>query len=332
MKPSILFLLSLTIACTNDKKPEQGEAPDTNTDTDDTALVVDCEATMTSTPSMELPVSNWFYRDAIELTFSEMNLAIAVSATDGAGNSIAVGYTWNDSRERAYIVPDTGVWDGDTDYTITVDYCGTSSTVEFGTSKYGKALEVTPEQLVGRTYNIDLTAATYTEPPGIGTLLGQNIDQPLLFGIDSATETRLDFIAALGEYDNFGAVTQITGLWSFPNADFSTTPYFEAFSDFLAIDYGSISIPIHNFAISGTFSADGNTIGQANFSGLGDTRELGPALSSSFGEDAICNMLIAAGSQCEVCPGDTSGNAFCAFLAGSIEEVQIIPNLTLVEM
>ena len=335
MKVSVTpFIFATLFACNGEPKPKQGEEP-VNTDdtgTEDTGGNIDCSATMTSVPSNELPTSSWFYRDAVELTFTEVNPAVTLSAVDSQGNAVDVGFEWNESRELARVLPSSGTWAGDEDYTLTIDYCGNSDTLNFGTSEFGLPLDIAPANLVGRTYNIDLATADYTHPPGIGTLLGQNIDQPLLFGIETASASTLDFIAALGITDNFGATTQSTGLWYFPDADFADSPYFEAYAEFLQIEYGSIGIPIYDFRISGTFSADGNQIGMAHFSGLGDTRELGPALSSSFGEDAICNMLVAAGAECEVCPGESSGEAFCAYLAGSIDTVNIIPNLTLVEM
>ena len=65
---------------------------------------------------------------------------------------------------------------------------------------------------------------------------------------------------------------------------------------------------------------------------MGDTRELGPALSPGMGEDAICNMLAASGAECQICPGIDTEEAFCAFLAGDIDQVEIIPDFMLEDM
>ena len=163
-------------------------------------------------------------------------------------------------------------------------------------------MEIEPTGLVGNTYNIDLASAEYSQPPGIDVILGNNIDQPLLFGVDVVSDSAIDFIAALGIFDDFGNITQSTGLWGFPNADFTAAPYFDANAEYLAIDYNGIAIPIHNFNISGTFSPDGSAIGGAQFSGLGDTQDLGPAFLPNGDADTICNILEPLGAECEVCP------------------------------
>ena len=328
---TLLTLFALSTACTTEEnKPEQGELPTDTGVEEDTGGVVDCDATVSSTPSVELPTSSWFFRDAVELTFDEVNVALNLTLTDSSGADIAVGYEWNESREIAYVIPDSGTWMGDEDYTLVADFCGTSETLTFGTSEYGTPMTDAATSLVGNTYNIDLASAEYSHPPGIGTLLSQNIDQPLLFGIETATDTSLDFIAALGMYTNTGGIDQTTGLWFFPGADFNTSPYFEASSESLVIQYGSIDIPIFDFQVSGTFSADAQTIGMAHFEGLGDTR--GIAIELTQDENGLCTLLAASGSDCVPCPNATGDEAYCVFLAGDIEEVLLVPNLVLEDM
>jgi len=330
-----LILLSLAAAlstgCNREEpKPEQGELPDDTASTEDTGGIVDCDASLNSTPSIELPTSSWFFRDAVELQFDEVNIAVSLTLVDSSGADVPVGFEWNDSREIAMVLPDNGAWAGDEDYTLTVDFCGKTETLTFGTSEYGLPLESDASTMIGNTYNIDLASANYTHPPGIGTLLSQNIDQPLLFGIEAATADSLDFIAALGLYNNVGGIDQASGLWYFPGADFATAPYFDAFAETLAIDYNGIAIPIFEFEISGTFSADMNKIGRAHFEGLGDTREI--AINLMQDENGLCTLLAASGSECVQCPGAPAEESYCVFLAGDIEEVSLVPNMTLVEM
>ena len=96
-------------------KTEQDPPTDTATE-EDTGGVVDCNATLSSTPSIELPTSSWFFRDAVELTFDEVNIALALTLTDGDGR-YPVGFEWNESREIAYVMPESGTWIGDEEYT-----------------------------------------------------------------------------------------------------------------------------------------------------------------------------------------------------------------------
>ncbi len=330
--PTLLALFALSTACTNDEpKPEQGDLPtDTGTE-EDTGGVVDCDATVSSTPSVDLPSSSWFFRDAVELTFDEVNVALDLTLTDSSGSDVPVGYEWNESREIAHVLPESGTWMGDEDYTLVASFCGTSETLTFGTSEYGLPLESDADSLVGNTYNIDLASAEYTHPPGIGTLLSQNIDQPLLFGIEASNGSSLDFIAALGMYTNTGGIEQTTGLWTFPGADFSSAPYFDAYAETLEIQYGSIEIPIFDFEISGTFSADAQKMGFAHFEGLGDTRGISAELGTGD-ENMLCNLLANSGEGCVACPNATGDEKFCVFLAGDIEEVLMVPNLILEDM
>ena len=328
---TLLALFALSTACTKEEaKPEQGDIPTDTGAEEDTGGIVDCDATVSSTPSIELPTSSWFFRDAVELTFDEVNVALDLTLTDSSGADVAVGFEWNESREIAYVLPESGSWMGDEEYTLVADFCGKSETLTFGTSEYGLPLESDASTLVGNTYNIDLASAEYSHPPGIGTLLSQNIDQPLLFGIEASSDASLDFIAALGAYTNTGGIDQTTGLWSFPGADFTGAPYFEAYSENLNIQYGSIDIPIFDFEISGTFSADAQKIGFAHFEGLGDTR--GIAIELTQDENGLCTLLAASGSDCVPCPNATGDEAYCVFLAGDIEEVLMVPNLTLEDM
>ena len=333
----LIFLSTVTLlaaACTREEpKPEQGELPDdTATEDTDTGGVIDCDASLSeSTPSIDLPTSSWFYRDAVELTFDEVNIALSLSLVDGSGADVPVGFEWNESREIAMVIPESGQWAGSEDYTLTADFCGKTETLTFGTSEYGLPLEGDASSLVGNTYKIELNNAEYTHPPGIGTLLAANIDQPLLFGIEAASNESLDFIAALG-LNVIGGVEQTSGLWYFPGADFSTSPYFDAFADSLAIDYNGIAIPIFEFAISGTFSADMTKIGQAHFEGLGDTREISASLFTND-EEFLCGTLLpSSGNECVVCPGAESDEPYCVFLAGDIEEVPLVPDMTLEAM
>ena len=110
----------------------------------------------------------------------------------------------------------------------------------------------------------------------------------------------------------------------------STSPFFEAYSETLAIDYNGIAIPIFEFEISGTFSSDATKIGQAHFEGLGDTREIAENLMQD--ENGLCTLLAASGSPCVQCPGAPAEEEYCIFLAGDIEEVLLVPNMILEEM
>ena len=71
-------------------------------------------------------------------------------------------------------------------------------------------------------------------------------------------------------------------------------------------------------------------IGFAHFEGLRDTR--GIAIELTQDGNGLCTLLAASGSDCVPCPNATGDEAYCVFLAGDIEEVLMVPNLTLEDM
>ena len=142
----------------------------------------------------------------------------------------------------------------------------------------------------------------------------------------------VDFVAALGEFDNAGDVSQVSALWDFSGAGFTQSPYFDALSPLLTIDFGGYDIPVHDFAISGTFESSMAGIVGASFSGLGDTSSLGPALNLGNDADALCSSLLEPqGVACVQCPGAPSEDEFCVFLAGNIDRAPVINDFRLEE-
>ena len=326
-----LTLLAMLTACEQSKPDYHNDSGLVSVDPDDTndTNSDDCDITLeNTTPSSG--ASSWFYRDQVTLTFSDSNPSFSISVTDSSGAEIGVDTEWDDGRLNAYILPSSGAWAGSETYSVSVDLCGLTPTFEFSTNEYGTALSVDASSLVGGTYLIDLSAATYSEPPGIGTLLGLFLDAPLLLGVESVDGSNISFLATQGTLNELeGTYEQIPTfpVWDFSNADFSDSPYFAAQTPLLNVDYSGIDIPIHDFDISGTFSADGSTIGGAQFRGTGDTRNMGPLLNLGNNPNAVCELVGDYGVDCLSCPDD--GEQFCIIVAGEIDEAELINGLTL---
>lgn len=325
---SWFMVFSSLLACNGESKPDAvdtallSEAEDSGTE----VVEEDCETTIAeSIPPTG--ASGWFYRDEISLTFSESNPSFAITVTDSSGAEIPVTTTWDDARFNITVLPESGTWSSSENYTVGLNLCGNNPEIEFSTSDYGSEMSINPEDLVGSTYFIDLSSAEYIEPPGVGTLLSIFLDMPLLFGVSTVNGDVIDFQASLGEInDTTGEFNLVGEKWSFAGADFSERPYFFANTDLLVIPYNGIEIPVHDFSISGTFAADGGYIGQANFSGLGDTSDIGRL--QNFGNDpnAICDLIKAqVDIDCMECP-DGSGT-YCVRLTGIIDEAELIPGL-----
>ena len=238
-----LLLFGLGLACSSEgAKSGQGDLP-----TDDTAApAVDCAALIDNTrPANEQ--SDWFYRDPLRVTFSDANPDLVASGTDSTSADLELALEWDDARQVASLLPASGFWPPSESIAVTLDFCGIPANLAFSISDAGSPFESDQASLIGKTYIIDLTTADYTHPPGIGTLLGSFIDLPLLLGVSNVGENSdssnvVDFIAALGEFDNAGDIEQVSGLWDFSGADFSMSPYFQALSTLLNIDFGGYDV------------------------------------------------------------------------------------------
>ena len=143
-----------------------------------------------------------------------------------------------------------------------------------------------------------------------------------------ATKDSLQLMGAQGYINNVsGDVLQDTdyATWDFGEADFTGSPFFAASGE-TVFEYNTIEIPVYSFAIEGTFSADGTTIGGASFRGLGDTRNMGPLLKLGNDPGVTCELLEKYGLTCETCPDK---EPYCLTIAGDFEESELLEDVTL---
>jgi len=300
-----------------------------DTDTEDTADTDEpCEVALIETSPL-YGNSSWYYRDALELTFDDAAGKLAgIVVSDGSGADVPLSFSWDDSGFNASVTAAAGAWSGSTDYVLTVDICDVSTEIVFSTTAYGDDLADDVTSLIGSAYYIDMSQATYTEPAGVGALLALYLSEPLLLGITDATTSTLDVIASQGYiHPTSGAVLQDTDFatWDFGQADFTSSPFFAASGETI-FEYSDVEIPVYNFFIEGTFSADGSTIGGASFRGLGDTRNMGPLLQLGNDPGVTCLLLKKYGLSCEECP---DGESYCLTLAGDFEDAERLDDVTL---
>jgi hypothetical protein len=211
--------------------------------------------------------------------------------------------------------------------------CGDGIRLGFTTSEYGAPLSVDPSALVGRTYHLDLPGAKFVEPPGVGALLGLFLEQPILVGVTAADASSIDTLGAAGVDDGNGGVEQDLdqSTWDFPAADFGDAPYFATDPSDIVIVYSydiDYEIPIYGFEFEGTFSADGSSIGGGKAGGLGDTRNLGPALGLDDDPLALCGYLAGFGLECEACPDEV---AACLTIEAWFDPAPALDGVTLIE-
>jgi hypothetical protein len=325
------FALSLlTLAACNKNKDE---APpklldtgwfDGTTDLSCPDLVVDI--------SPEDAASGWYWRDRPQVfTATTERAAYDAYVLDADGQRLDTQLAWDDSGLMF-----TVEWDGwlqaSSDYTLVVTDCSDRYEYGFRTGPLGQPLQGGPDSLVGQTFLLDLEGAEWVEPPQLSSLISLYLTTPILLGVRYADEDQI--IGAPGFTDPFGFVFQDPQApsWDFPMADFSAQPFLDAQVDrvVLQYDFGSdvVDIPVEDFVLQATISADGQTMGGGVLRGVGDTRNLGVVLGDADDLGALCELAGGLGLQCIPCE---DGERYCLNLAARDLTGTLMPGLVLVE-
>ncbi len=270
--------------------------------------------------------TDWHYRDAPAL-FVEKDDALAYEVTlvDSAGVPAPVNPVWDASGLKLTFEL-TQPLKPNTEYNFTVTDCAAVHRSSFRTSNVGLPLTVTPEELEGRTWHLDMLGADWLQPGGAQSLIQLYFSAPALLGVRFADPLRIDMLGAPGAVDPFGNLTQGLGAtWNFPTGTFEP-PYFESNANIVVFQFDGVEIPIHQARLAGTFSPDGTRIAGGELSGLGDTRDLGDFLPGGGDESAICDLAASLGIDCEACP---DGELYCMFLEARQIDGTLIEGLTL---
>ena len=338
MKRFSMALLWVLAACNSDDKGgETGNVDDTadtsdtsdtdtgDTDTGETDTVIPCETVAIAT-TPEDGTTDFYYRDTLGVTFSDDASGATIQILDASGVEVPSTVAWGDGNFQAEVTP-TEPLDGDAQYQLHIAVCEYTGDVLFTTSAYGSPLAEEAAGLVGNTYVLDLSQADILQPEGLGYLLAAYLTEPILLGVDHADESVIGMVGAQGFKKNDGTYKQVgTEVWIFPDADFTTSPYFAASTPEISIDYADVAIPIENFSLAGTFAADGSKIGGGWASGLGDTRNMGPLLELGDDPGAVCTLISALGLSCETC---SDGEPYCVFLEVEFDEAPLATGLTI---
>ena len=253
--------------------------------------------------------TDMYYRGQITAELTDDDDSASISLADSSG--AAVSGSSSVDGDTITFTPDAPLTSG-TSYTATVDYCAGPASFDFTVSSLGAPLSV---DIVDKTYAVDLASGNFVEPAGIGDLIGGLLENNILIGIKSTDGGILSIRGAISEAGNSDQDFCTETLESFPDADFSESPYFEIPEGDVTLSVAGVDLTINALSISGTFAEDGSYFGGGEVSGQLDARVLAP-LAADLGleddsPDALCNLLLGFGVQCIPC-GD--GEPYCANL------------------
>lgn len=240
-----------------------------------------------------------YYRTNLRLELAVADENASVSLADADGNDVPGTSTVEDA---IVIFDATDPLMPETEYTATLAYeCGDEPTVTFTTGTTGNPTSVDP---LNRSYDLDLTAGTFTSPPGIGAVIKQLIggagDFGLLLMADVVDEKKgaISFIGSAALADDRTQQDLCTTPF-FVEATWES-PHFSGSTPELDIEVAGFAVTIQGLEIAGDYSVDGSEIEIERFAGEIDTRELDVIL----GQETCA--LIAAFAECAPCSFEPS--------------------------
>jgi len=252
--------------------------------------------------------AGYYWRDRpIFYTKTTNRDAYDVYLQDEEGVRLETSMVWDEQFGVSFTLDWDGYLKADTTYELGLTDCSKFQTATFRTSSLGEPMTTSPRSLAGHTWLLDIGDAYWVEPPILGGLIKTYFGKtPILLGVRYADATQIDLLGAPGEVDEFGHVSQNLSLssWDFPLADFSQAPFLDAEVPKIELNYDIYTVPVYDFLLQITFSADGTKLGGGILSGTGDTRGLGALLNQPDNEAALCDLAGAEGIDCEPCPGD----------------------------
>lgn len=211
-----------------------------------------------------------------------------------------------------------------TAYTAGLTWCQGEHVLDFTTSALGEPLAA---DIRGATFALDVSAARFVSPPNTGTQLSERFDQLVLLTVTAADDGRIAMLGGIAAEGSAPSTQDFcSSTFEFPSADFSSSPYVEVSTETLEITVAGYRVAIYGASLSGTFSADGQTLGGAVLTGLVDTRGLGGGDTGEAIAD-VCALAENLGGHCVACP--TDGEPLCLALHADQMTGQRVADLAL---
>lgn len=254
----------------------------------------------------------------------EDDATAVITLTDANGS---VAGTSSVDGSMVTFTPDAALTSS-TAYTASLTYCGHADPVDitFTTSSLGAPLT---GSVAGNTYAVDIASGTFVQPAGIGSLIGDALQNNILLGIISDDNDSLQVRGAISEDGSTAQDMCTETLEDFPPADFSASPYFEIPEGDITLSIAGVTATIYGLNVSGMFAADGSYFGGGELRGDLDARDL-VSVVGELGLDVetaedICNLVVGFGVPCTEC---NDGELYCI----AVEVVDLVADATGTEL
>lgn len=273
-----MWLLALT-ACSSAPPCELGGAV--------TVWPAEGQAGISTTASIELSLGG-----EVDLEQARVEVRAGGSTVQGQLQAWSGGLRW--TPDGAMPSSQTIEWEA--------ELCGQPLSGSFQTAELGGAPEH-PKLLAG-SYAIDLSRATWTQPPGGQVLFGQVFQGALLLGVQAVDEREIDLLGG-GAQEVDGVLQQdpCVESFDFPVADYRNAPYVTVGPTTLWVEVQGIAAPIEDVWVQAAFSADGTALGEGRLDAHIDARQVAHAVGLSASQ--LCSLMESyLGVSCVACPSD----------------------------
>jgi len=311
------WLLAMTACTTQDIDCDDGYEEDGDVcvleDDDDTPpeIIVTVEPPSTSTDDCDGEILEFFpsdgnpsvyFRTAIEFTLEQTRGNETITVSQGA-NEVPGTTTVDDNRVS--FTANTNL-DPNTAYSVTLNWCNGPTTTGWTTSDVGDPVDTAA--IVGRVFEIDIGQGRFATPAGIGPLIQQQLEEPVLIGADRLVGNDLEMRAAPGNGAGQQDLCNTSVEFPLPTP-FDTNPYFDtgAGSD-LIWEIEGIEIVVEGPRFTGAYDAYGAEIHGVTLDGILDTRDIGGLVGATGDDNALCDLVVTFGVSCFAC---TDGQPFC---------------------
>ena len=313
---------------------------DDDDDDDDDATADDDDAT--DPPPAPVIVGSWPepdeaafpLADTLFVNFDRPPQAVGLSLAYASGTPV-VGELSGDADGLTVRFDPFDDLSAGADLILTVQWVSPSSPVAiaFSTPAAPEGVD-DPNSLVGRTWQLDLANATFTEPPGIGLILAPQLEQTaVLMTITDETDFSpsaqpgMHIVGAVatdptnpqqnlcsetlpltyGPDNAAGTADDIPATWSNPELQLGPTD--------LELLLQGIEVILTDVTIEGAFLPDGSAMQQGSLLGTMDTRPVVPLFDPTGADDAVCVLLNdMLGVPCFECGAPNPG-AYCVDVA-----------------